>query len=408
MVTALRNLLAELWGDELDHDELIEVIQMHFGAAQDEPDGAIVYPGQGVVKMRLRAEGDRIRALEPGPDFDAGDLMAIRQKVDVALRRSTGTTTQRAVLFASRPVTGWYTAPDGVIGLRPAPPSAPRPKDGMLGKHPFLIEYRYRGSNDVFVGMQRSFRVGREWAWVLNSILTDAISVVSNRGRHHWVLVPSDEGDTMPVRVVWAQESYHIAEGLPPLGDDPSIPDGPPIPRRVTGAYYGDSALRVGTELDLPDSIDTTLTRLQALPQPERQRYLRAAQWLFVANELWDVQISSWYIGLVTAIEALAFTEDRPDPCPACGRDRSEAVTRRFKDFLERFAPGVGNRSVINELYRVRSSLVHGGDLLHHDDPYGMSFKPVALEERARMDRLSRAVKVAMINWLWSGPEARG
>ena len=59
-----------------------------------------------------------------------------------------------------------------------------------------------------------------------------------------------------------------------------------------------------------------------------------------------------------------------------------------------------GNVKLADDLYSVRSGLVHGGSLLHHDSAHGSHLLAFATNEREPMDRLSGAVSVAMVNWL--------
>jgi len=110
--------------------------------------------------------------------------------------------------------------------------------------------------------------------------------------------------------------------------------------------------------------------------------------------------MSAWYIAQVAAIETLVYQHEPADPCSECGRDKNQRPTARFKDFLETYAPGAGSRTEIDRLYSVRSGLVHGGTLLHHDSPFGGGMLTFASNERDSMDRLSRAVSIAMVNWL--------
>jgi hypothetical protein len=109
--------------------------------------------------------------------------------------------------------------------------------------------------------------------------------------------------------------------------------------------------------------------------------------------------MSSWYIAQVAAIETLAHEDVARDPCPACGNDRNPGPTRKFKDFLDRYALGAGTRTQNDELYAVRSGLVHGGALLYHDTPFGSGLISFG-EERSRMDSLYEAVRIAVVNWL--------
>jgi hypothetical protein len=214
--------------------------------------------------------------------------------------------------------------------------------------------------------------------------------------RNHWVITdPLGEGP-IDSRVRWAQEFYAYD---PPAGEVESGPDAP-ISVVADREYYGELHVGLTDELDLPASFDDQLDRYCALADEERTRYLRAAQWLYAADEVQWAHRGSWFLAMSAAVETLAHRPSPSDPCPVCGHDRSERPTRDFKDFLESYGGARGSRRAIDRLYGVRSSIAHGLDTLLADGPLATTFKPAALDERGEFNRLSGLVRDSLVNWL--------
>src|ERR1700737_4197610 len=61
--------------------------------------------------------------------------------------------------------------------------------------------------------------------------------------------------------------------------------------------------------------------------------FLRSATAIYMAQELWGVNISSFLLGCVQAIETL-LDRPAPNPCPTCNRDMGPGPTRLFRAFV--------------------------------------------------------------------------
>jgi hypothetical protein len=136
----------------------------------------------------------------------------------------------------------------------------------------------------------------------------------------------------------------------------------------------------------------------RALP-PTRERFLRSAYWHDRTRETWDVSASLCCVAAANAIEVVvpAVGEDR---CPTCGLNRAPGPTRRFVQFVEQYALDI-DAAARQDLYRLRSSLVHGDVLLDLDvpGPWG-ALVPRDFEQRDIIGTTLRAGRLGAINWL--------
>src|SRR5439155_15166680 len=96
----------------------------------------------------------------------------------------------------------------------------------------------------------------------------------------------------------------------------------------------------------VPTDLDESICRYLDLSAGDRARFDRATFWLDMASRQWNrtSSASASFAAFVSAVEALT---DRgvshQFKCPVCGERAQHEVpgaTRRFKDFLEVYAPG--------------------------------------------------------------------
>ena len=389
--------IRRFYADRVEPEELLSILSSHFGGAEGDRHGGVLFPSAKDFRVRLRVDNDGIADLELGRGLAESEANDLAREVREKLVENQSPVVVRGIVFCSIPVGGYFVAPEDAFHLIPAPPQAPRPP-AFVGDHPLVIEFPVNSSSDSLI---RTHRIGRDlarWIWFLNSVLLDHFATYS-RSRQSWFLSVDRDVDPARPEVRWGQEGYFIPDWTPPT-DDFTLPAGPAITIRSQDDYYARRGVSVNEMLTLPDSFETDVRRFLALGPASRSRFLQGGQWVTASRDLWGSHMSAWYIAQVAAIETLVHEDEPPDLCSECGRDKNQRPTARFKDFLERYAPGTGSRTEIDRLYSVRSGLVHGGTLLHHDSPFGSGMLAFATNEREPMDRLSRAVTIAMVNWL--------
>jgi hypothetical protein len=170
--------------------------------------------------------------------------------------------------------------------------------------------------------------------------------------------------------------------------------------------YYtkvGNDCLRVPTDLD------AQICSYLSLSPDHRAKFERAIFWLDVSSRQFTVSVSAAFAALVSAIETLT---ERGDPhyfdCPVCGKQTQHEVrgaTRRFKDLINTYAPGVGTGRR-NEMYQLRSGVLHGSKLIEIDYALAFGWDPPWWNQRELHWDLSAITRVALRNWLRSHAES--
>jgi hypothetical protein len=117
----------------------------------------------------------------------------------------------------------------------------------------------------------------------------------------------------------------------------------------------------------MPAVLRPLLDQYHAVPPEIRDRFLHACYWYERSGAAWSMSVSLGHIAAVTAIETL-MEPSSAKPCPECGLDTSPGPTRRYRDFVERYAPAIPKEDR-ETAYRLRSALVHKGQPLDIDVP---------------------------------------
>lgn len=125
-----------------------------------------------------------------------------------------------------------------------------------------------------------------------------------------------------------------------------------------------------------------------------------ASTWFSQTPILWHESSSAALISLVSAIEALL--EKKSEICEKCNQPKF-SVTKRFRAFLERYVPDVKKDypEELKEIYRVRSDLAHGADLLLADLEY-WNFMGAARQQRQEHMQWNfhQIASTALVNWV--------
>jgi hypothetical protein len=386
---------AALFADRVAPVELLELLSARFGGAEGDRRGGAYFPRSVDFVVRVRFANDRITKVEFGPGATPDLVQALQYKVQAALLDDQQPDRTRRVVFSAIPVAGVFKHEPTAVALAALPPEALQPP-AFFGDHPFLIEVPFVSSRDPWISMHRQWRALDEWIWLLNTVLLDRMKTY--RSHQAWFLSLDDPGAGAPLVSRWGSESY-ASPGLDlarPIDPTAALP----MPVMSDATYYGRIGVSVGDTLSLPASFPSQLAAIAGLGPDDRRRLLQAGHWLTAAVDLWGTHMASWYIAQVAAIESLVYSRKRGNVCPTCGLERGAGPTRRFKEFLDKYAPGGGTGAEIRELYRIRSGLVHGSTLLHHDSPMGSGMLAFVSNEREPMDRLSRVVTISLVNWL--------
>ncbi len=128
-----------------------------------------------------------------------------------------------------------------------------------------------------------------------------------------------------------------------------------------------------------------------------------------MASRQWPISASSSFAALVSAVESLTSRGvTHAVKCPHCNKDYTHEVpgpTERFRTALENFAPGAVLKKRRDKMYSLRSSILHGSELMQLDQDLSYGWHPPGWDERELHDELWVLTRVALRNWLRNPPD---
>jgi hypothetical protein len=375
-------------------DELAMVVANGFGRAWI-PNGQEVFYGSEDEEIALRltyAKAGRLVAAVAGPALTNEAARALIDQVR-ALAAGGEPKLWRSTQFSTVPLEGYWRYRDE-WQIRPVPQDAPRPPQ-LYAPHPFVLEAHGSMVSHPFVGgMQAQKRVS-EIRLLLSLVLQGGLQEAGIR-HHAWFIQREPEFHS-----TFAQVGYYFPPARWPADAFSPVDELEVVTEVPADEYYQRLGISYDRPLEVPDVLRPLADAFREATEPDRERFLRAAYWFDRASSAWYVSASLSYISVINAIEVL--TENgAPDPCPTCGLNRAPGPTARFRETVERFAGDVPER---DELYRLRSRLVHGDHLLLADGPSGFSFMPYPASERGRQDLALRVSRVVIMAWLFAAAQ---
>jgi len=394
------NLLPQLLPEGVDDHELLHIISSHFNSGRSTPTDEVDYPAADHYALRIRHKNSRLVEIQRGPALTDVILQTLKDKVQSELVDSDGETIQRCIIFSSRPVKGFFRAEKLPLQICPAPINAPQPRQ-LIADHPFVLEFPIKKSRNGYISMSRRTRGMFERTWVLNALLRSSIRTIGPRSRQLWVIW-SDV--ILPTRdqVKFVQESYTI-DGFVGEATDFGCRDERQVPNVAENEYYSPTLRSSSDELEVPANLSALLEAFEGLAANDRVLFVRAARWVSLANEHWEVSASSYFMDLVAAIETLMPSTRSITKCPTCNRDVGPGPTQLFHDFVESYLPNSSWAVNKKKLYSIRSGLSHGGKMFHLDEaPWSSELSTTELQEMQAWMDLTQAVRLVLVNWLKS------
>jgi hypothetical protein len=418
------NLLRETWAN-LDSQELRLLLNKRIGGT-GQFDGIEANPNKFYLPLArescrvvLTYKDKKIAAVEPGPAFDAAEWKKIAEEIENAILVGPPKV-GREYSFSSFRVPGSWRGSRSGVQILPPPPEAP--KAANTGANPFILEFPIISAPDDLsvITNHRRRREHRRLTLLLNILLTARISFEPSRSEHFWAHIPPAEDTGGIWRKIfcarlggngesrWLQRFFYAPLG--PIVCDALSP--PPAAEKLaeveSEAYYANVG-NDGNPLRIPADLDDSLCCYLELSETNRSKFDRAAFWVDVASRQWTISVSASFASLVSAIEALT---DRGTThwvhCEQCKADRSHEVpgaTEKFQSFFVNYAPGPALRKRRREMYKLRSGILHGSDLMQLDQDLAFGFDPWDFNESEIQRDLSSITRIAIRNWLKNPPE---
>jgi hypothetical protein len=378
------NLLRPSWG-QLDSHELRILLDNRIGGPGQfenraaDPSNFCLPQAGPTCRVVLRYCDHRIVSVEPGAAFDQAQWEAIADEIETAVLAGP-VKTGREYSFSSYRVEGFWRGPRSDVQILPPHAESPR-APCELAEHPFILEFPLRETKLWPLTNHRRMREHRDLTLLLNVLLAGRTNLQPRRAPHCWGTSFGGGGKTQ-----WVQNSY-FGKLDQPVQDTLSSPEGPPLPEIDAAQYF--TAVRGidGQGLRLPGDLDDSICCYQALLPTRREDFNRATYWLDMASRQWHVSVSASFAALVSVIESLINTSGL-------------GSAKRFRSFLQTHAPGATHAARRNQMYDLRSGILHGSRLMRIDTDIALGWDPPWWDERELHEEMWTVTRVAVRNWL--------
>ena len=352
------------------------------------------FPNSKQYSLKVRRKGARITSIEAGPHFSAADFVALKGEVQRILIESPGVGMWRNILFSSVPVKGHFRHASGTFQICPIPAEAPQ-LGSLGGDHPFILEFQLRESQDKTITIFRRAKKALEWTLILNALLRPLISSIGPNLKQFWAYCPDEQQPNLEEKwqTKWVQEGYSIKNFSSRISELSNL-QGISIFSIPHQEYYG---RKNPDGFVLPDTFSSMLDSIEKLSDSERARFIRAIQWKYTADRVWEHSQSLTFVALVASFESLMPQDDPQEHCPTCGKNISQGPTQKFQDFVERYGPQSPVCRKKRRLYATRSKIMHGAGLISPDEKPFTFRSHDELIDQDELDDISRQV---LINWL--------
>jgi hypothetical protein len=316
--------------------------------------------------------------VEPGTAFDAAEWESISKKIESSILTGIPRT-GRDYSFSTFPVLGQWRGKHSGVQIIPPPNEAPRAPGAS---NPFILEFPIKGSDLWPITNHRRIREHGKLTLLLNLLLAGTTNAPLRRTGHFWAAVDRQDGSAGPPNIKWVHEWYYAPLDRVVI-DQPSACAAERLGEVDPEEYYTNVG-NDGSGLRVPADLDGSICCYLGLSTSDRAKFDRATFWLGIASRHWNGSVSSSFAALVSAIEALT---ERAVPhqfdCPICGKPTQHEVpgaTRRFKDFIEKYAPGGALAKRRDEMYSLRSGILHGSKLIELDQALAFWVGPTLVE----------------------------
>jgi hypothetical protein len=380
------NLLRAGWGQADSHELRILLDARIGGPGQyenraEDPDRIYLPLAGEQCRVVLGYGHRRIVSVEPGPAFDAAEWDRIAEEIETWIL--TGPIkVGRDYSFSGYRVNGSWRGQRSGVQILPPPSDAPRARVERA-EHPFILEFPLQVSGLSAITNHRRQREHRRLTLLLNTLLPGRTNLQPRQGDHFWGCFYRNGSDP---EIQWVHNFYFAKLGQCVL-DAPSPPTDQRLEEIPSDRYYTEVTGIDGLGLRVPDDLDDSVFRYQRLAPPRREEFDRAAFWLDMASRQWHISVSASFTALVSSVESLINT-------------RGPGSTSRFRNFLERYVPGASLAARRNEMYDLRSGILHGSELMTIDHDISFGWDPPWWNERELHEELWNLTRIALRNWL--------
>ena len=400
------NLLSKTWTN-LDAFELRLLLDKRIGGPgqydglPNNPNKLYLPLAGSSCRIGLTFRDKKIIAIKPGPAFDSAQWERVSEEIEKSLLAGS-LKVGREYSFSSFRVLGSWRGNRSGVQILPPSDDAPRAHVEMAD-HPFILEFPIKESAFWPISNHRRLREHRNLTLLLNVLLAGHTSLQPRRSEHFWASVSWDNNRP---EIKWVQQFFFAELGKAVI-DELSPPAGERLEEVEPEEYYTKTG-HDGKGLRVPTDLDQSICCYTALSVRNRAKLDRATFWMDIASRQWNISVSASFAAIVSAIESLT---ERGDThifeCPICGKPTQHEVpgaTRRFKDFFDIYAPGANLANRRDDMYSLRSGILHGSDLMQLDQDLAFGWDPPWWNERELHAELWGLTRIALRNWLKNPP----
>ncbi len=400
------NLLRETW-TSLDSFELRLLLDARIGGPgqydgrPENPNKLCLPLARSSCRIALTFRDNKIVAIEPGQAFDVSEWERVSEEIEKSVLAGP-MRVGREYSFSSFRVLGSWRGDRSGVQILPPPDDAPRAPVEMAD-HAFILEFPIKGSDFWPVTNHRRLGEHRNLTLLLNVLLAGHTGLQARRPEHFWAYVPRNNATH---ETKWVQRFFSADLGEVVI-DALSPSAGEQLEEVEPEEYYA----RVGHDgrgLRVPADLDQSISLYLQLSPTNRAKFDRSAFWMDVASRQWTISVSSSFASLVSAVESLTdqgtFHQVYCEECKDHHGHEVPGARERFRVFFEKYAPGATLRSRRNDMYSLRSGILHGSELMQVDQDLAFGWDPPWWSERDLHEELSGLTRAALRNWLRNPP----
>jgi hypothetical protein len=412
------NLDSTLCIDRVDAAELTWVLLLHFGHSSlghSSNEVAFCRGGEQSAVKLIYKKSELVSAIG-GPALTPGDIASLGDKVRRELMNGSGAVISRCILLSSKRITGSFAHKEK-LRILPVPEQAPKAPDltddeyygdRVAIEHPFIVVFPINRSPNSAVQFERLKRQTRKYSLLLNLFLNDTIKRASSGQQRHWV---HEEEASLSTGYKYLRGGYRypgfadIGPDVLPIGSHPltfsRLDDIAPMIAIEYGEYFLYPYEGRNLTMTVPVLLATFFDRFECLDKSDQERYLRAALWFYQASTLSAEFKSAAFLAIISCIETLRTVIPPTAKCEKCGSLRGKGAARQFVEFLHDLVPATEDeKKTREELYRLRSALIHGGDVFHSDVEATKRMNPKAISELSSYSIALNMARRALLSWL--------
>lgn len=374
--------------DEVNHEELQEILALRYGRSWRVSMDAFTFPAKHNYALKIELKDGQVVKITAGKSLTRQELDELLDQLEADLKDDEIAEYGVEILFAHRPVAGGFRFDSLPMQILPPPPEAPRPPPE--GEHPFVLEYPMRAYRTPELRLKRRYNEAVKWARILNALLNGPIGWYSSpRSRKMW----ATKSDDIESAYFWANRAYDFP-GRRWLTNELSE-QGALLPIVPADAYFRGTPSRAHSDLPLdtffvPDNLDRLVATFLNLDRTRQRQFLRCANSIYIARELWAISVSSYFLACVQAIETLV-------------GESKQHRTKQFKEFVDTYCNTTETEpEVVNNLYKMRSDIVHGRYLFQLDATPGFFNLVASSQELQTFGSALTLAKNGLRNWLLS------